>query len=98
GYPDNAYMKHCEFKLRLGLRCRGGTVCFRDLYNLRAWRNACPSEQIISLPDGDYHITLCSDRPDSGTLGDNQVIDVYVQRLDAFPRLKYEGLPILCSY
>jgi hypothetical protein len=98
GYPDDAYAKHCEFKLRLGLHCLGGTVCFRDLGDLRAWRKACPAEQTISLPDGYYHVTLTSDRPDSGILGDGQVIDVHFQPLPTFPRLKYVGVPQLCAY
>jgi hypothetical protein len=97
GYPDDAYFKHCEFKLRLGLHCRGGTVCFRDLGDLRAWRKACPAKQTISLPDGYYHVTLTSERPDSGTLGDWQVIDVHLQSLPTFPRLKYIGVPQLCA-
>jgi hypothetical protein len=84
GYPDAPYVKLCEFKLRLGLRCVGGTVCFRDLYDLLAWTQVCRLEQTLALPDGYYHVTLCSDRPDSGVLGDGQVIDIYCQQLEAF--------------
>src|SRR5262249_1383943 len=82
GYPDNAYLKHCEFALRLGFRCVGGTVCFRDLHDLRAWSKSCLPQQTLSLPDGTYHVTVCSDRPDSGTLGDDQLIDIYFQPLE----------------
>jgi hypothetical protein len=95
GYPDEAEIKHCEFKLRLGLRCVGGLVCFRDLFDLHEWKQTCPPEQTLKLPDGYYHVTLCSDRPASGLLGDGQVIDIYLQPLPEFPRLKYTGIPFL---
>ncbi len=96
GYPDNEYLQHCEYKLRLGLECRGGIVCFRDLYELLDWRQDCPNEQSISLPDGYYHVTLCSNSPESGILGDDQTIDVYLQPVENFPRLAKEGVPTLC--
>ena len=96
GYPDEDFIEQCEFKLRLGLHCRGGIVCFRDLYELMDWRTTCPVKQCIELQDGYYHVTLCSNTPPSGTLGDNQLIDVYLQKLDAFPKLSKEGIPTLC--
>src|SRR5438128_2978332 len=43
GYPDDRFLQKCEFKLRLGLNCRGGLVCFRDLYDLMDWSATCPS-------------------------------------------------------
>src|SRR5262245_54595315 len=96
GYPDEAYLQRCEFKLRLGLHCVGGLVCFRDLFDLLQWRAACPPKQVLELDDGFYHVTLCSDAPESGILGDDQVIDVYLQPLDEFPRLAKQGVPTLC--
>lgn len=96
GYPDENYIRKCDFKLRLGLHCSGGSICFRDLYELMDWRKDCPTDQIVELEDGFYHVTLCSNKPKSGTLGDNQIIDVYFQKLDAFPKLSKEGVPTLC--
>lgn len=96
GYPDEGILHRCAFKLRLGLHCQGGVVCFRDLYDLMDWRAECPTSRMIELEDGFYHVTLCSNRPPSGMLGDNQIIDVYLQKLDTFPKLAKEGVPTLC--
>lgn len=97
GYPEERQLQKCRFKLRLGLRCEGGLVCFRDLYDLMRWSKSCPSEQSLAVDDGIYHITLCSELPPSGILGDDQMIDFYMNRLDVFPRLAQQGIPALCS-
>jgi hypothetical protein len=97
GYPNEDFLQECDFKLRLGLQCTGGVVCFRDLYDLMDWRAECPPNQSLQLVDGMYHVTLCSNRPSSGILGDNQQIRVYLQMLDTFPHLATKGVPILCN-
>lgn len=96
GYPDENRLQACEFKLRLGLHCVGGAVCFRDLFDLLQWQSSCPPGQTIELNDGFYHVTLSSDLPASGVLGDNQTINVHLQKLDAFPNLAKQGIPTLC--
>src|SRR6266545_3959039 len=45
GYPDQHYLEECDFKLRLGLHCFGGLVCFRDLYELMDWDSNCPQNR-----------------------------------------------------
>jgi hypothetical protein len=95
GYPTNAFVGESDFKLRLGLHCVGGIVCFRDLYDLMQWTSECPPEQALELEDGVYHVTLCSNRPESGIIGDTQVIHVYLQELDSFPALAKGGIPHL---
>lgn len=96
GYPEEGYLQKCEFKLRLGLHVEGGLICVRDLFDLLQWRAECPPQQVVELEDGFYHVTLCSDPPESGVLGDNQHINVYFQKLDAFPKLAKQGIPTLC--
>jgi hypothetical protein len=96
GYPDEAFLQNSQFKLRLGLQCQDGTVCFRDLYDLTNWTSSLPKSQAISLADGAYHVTLCSELPKSGLLGDGQVIHVYLKSLEAYPNLAYRGMPTLC--
>jgi hypothetical protein len=96
GYPDEDFLQSCEFKLRLGLHCSGGVVCFRDLYELMDWRADCPAERTLELDDGFYHVTLCSNPPESGVLGDNQEVLVYLEKLAEFPRLAKQGIPSLC--
>ena len=97
GYPDDVVLTEADFKLRLGLHCVGGVVCVRDLYDLMDWSPDCPPEQVFELSDGYYHVTLCSNAPPSGVLGDDQKIDVYLQPLDEFPQLAKEGMPTLCG-
>ena len=96
GYPSDEILKESDYKLRLGLHCVGGVVCVRDLYDLMDWDPECPKEQMIKLADGYYHVTLCSNIPSSGLLGDDQKIDVYLQLLDEFPDLAKHGIPTLC--
>jgi len=95
GYPDDDLLKACDYKYRLGLTVSGGFICVRDLFDLIQWARECPQSHRLILDDGYYHVTLCSNRPPSGILGDNQVIDVYMQKLDRFPELLKEGIPSL---
>ena len=97
GYPAEAEVRRRQFKLRLGLHCVGGGLCVRDLYDLMDWTPECPPAQTLGLEDGFYHLTLVSDTPPSGYLGDGQVIDIYLERLPAFPDLGNVGVPMLCS-
>ncbi len=96
GYPENEFLQSCEFKLRLGLHCSGGVVCFRDLYELMDWHADCPLDHTLELDDGFYHVTLCSNPPASGILGDDQVVQMYFNKLAEFPKLAKQGIPSLC--
>jgi hypothetical protein len=95
GYPNEEFADRCEFVYRLGLRCVGGEVYIRDLYDLMDWDPECPREQRLELPSGIYHVTLCSSTPESGILGEDQTIDIYLQPLAEFPNLAKEGIPHL---
>lgn len=97
GYPTDARLTACEHKLRLGVRVKDRTLCFRDLYDLMDWAPSCPEDQTLEIEDGWYHVTLSSDAPASGVLGDRQVIEVHLARLDAMPRLAAQGIPKLCG-
>jgi len=97
GYPPDDVFAENEFKLRLGVHVKGGILCFRDLFDLIDWTVECPPRQRAAFADGDYHITLCSRRPASGIVGDQQVILAYFNRLPAFPKLRNEGIPTLCT-
>jgi hypothetical protein len=96
GYPRDDELHAARYKLRLGVNCTNNVVYFRDLFDLLDWYADCPQKQQLSLPSGIYHVTLVSDRPPSGILGDNQIIDIYFNRLPAFPPLAKEGIPTLC--
>jgi len=97
GYPPRDVFDAHEFKIRLGIKVQDNQLYIRDLYDLMRWTPNCPSTQVISIEDGFYHITLCTNVPFSGALGDEQVILVYFQKLQCMPELTYTGVPILCE-
>lgn len=95
GYPTPDAAAGADFSLRLAVRS-DGTLVFRDLYDLMEWTADHPADQAIALPVGIHHVTLLSDRPASGILGDDQAVDVFLQPLDTFPALARDGIPTLC--
>jgi hypothetical protein len=97
GYPSEMTLRAAEFKLRLGIKVEGAVICVRDLYDLLNWTKRCPSQQALHVEDGYYCVTLCSDRPRSGVLGDNQCISVYLARSPVMPSLANIGVPTLCG-
>lgn len=96
GYPEDAIVEKQDFKLRLGVEVRDRALCIRDLFDLLRWESKCPPVQVIELDDGFYHITLLSNMPPSGILGEDQIIQVYLQQLPEMPKLRYNGVPTLC--
>jgi hypothetical protein len=82
-------------KLRLGIEVRDGTMCVRDLYDLLDWSAKCPAEQQVPLRDGFYRLTVLSDPPASGTLGDNQHITIYFEQMAKKPQIRHLGVPDL---
>jgi hypothetical protein len=96
GYPSEETLDAADCTLRLGLQVKDRTVCLRDLYDLMEWAAECPPGQTVEMDDGFYHITLHSDRPPSGLLGDNQEIWMYFQPLTEMPALYPKGVPTLC--
>jgi hypothetical protein len=95
GYPDDRVLADSPFKLRLGLHVVDGIVHFRDLYDLMDWDPACPDGQTIELANGYYHVTLCSSTPPSGVIGDDQLLEVYLQPVPEMPALARTGVPTL---
>jgi hypothetical protein len=96
GYPESELMENFEYRLRLGVEVRDRRICFRDLYDLMDWSELCPDEQCVELDDGFYHITLLSNSPESEIIGDDQVICMYLNKLDEMPGLRFSGVPTLC--
>ena len=81
--------------IRLALEVRGGSLQFCDLFWLSDWNTDFPQEQILSLPDGYYHITVCTKKPESGYWGDDQIICLYFNELEEMPELTWPGVPYL---
>ena len=82
-------------KLRLGIKVRDGTVCLRDLYDLMEWSATCPARQRVRVRDGFYRLTVLSDPPASGVLGDRQRIAIYFERTARKPAIRWQGVPDL---
>lgn len=97
GYPTKDVIDENEFGLRLAVRIFDEVLCVRDLYDLKNWAKECPSSQKFPLKNGIYHVTLISNLPSSGILGQNQKIFVYLHKLDSMPTMKYVGVPTLCE-
>ena len=81
--------------IRLALEVRGGSLQFCDLFWLSSWNADFPQEQKLSLPDGYYHITVCTRRPESGYWGDDQMICLYFNKREEMPELIWPGVPYL---
>ena len=96
GYPDDGLVEEQDFKLRLGVEVRDRRLCVRDIFDLLKWESRCPAAQELELDDGFYHITLLSNEPPSGVMGEDQLIKVYLQKLQEMPKLRYNGVPTLC--
>lgn len=95
GHPDSNAEKEFPVMIRLALEVRGGSLQFCDLFWLSDWNTDFPQEQILSLPDGYYHITVCTKKPESGYWGDDQIICLYFNELEEMPELTWPGVPYL---
>lgn len=94
GSPANGELDAAEFRLRLGIKTDGTIVC-RDLYDLMSWSKSPPRGREVSVAAGLYRLTLLSQAPRSGILGQGQLISIYLEQVDVFPRLATVGIPIL---
>ena len=95
GYPDSIAEQEFPVMIRLAVEVRGGSLQFGDLFWLSDWNPDFPQDQVLSLPDGYYHITACTRRPESGYWGDDQIVCLYFNRLEEMPKLAWQGVPHL---
>lgn len=95
GYPDEQLINKYPLGARLAIVIDDGNLYIRDLFDLLDWRKECDKK--ISLDNGIYHITLNTAIPSTGYYGDNQVIYVYLQKLQEMPLLAWTGVPQLCE-
>lgn len=95
GYPDHQIDENYPICVRLALEIKGGNLCVIDLFWLMEWSRDCPAEQQIEIEDGIYHVTLSTAQPKSGIWGDDQIIYVYLNKLEKIPKLTWMGVPQL---
>ena len=93
GYPDNQVEIDYPIGIRLGICVDDGSIYIRDLYELLEWNKQC--EKQIKVKNGIYHITLQTKIPESGVIGDKQIIYVYLNELEEMPQLMWKGVPQL---
>lgn len=84
-----------DYALKLCLKVTDNIVYFRDLYVLLDWEKEDASEIKVHMENGDYEVIVCSWIPESGIRGDNQQIDIYFNKVDTLPKLRYKGVPSL---
>jgi len=84
-----------SLKLRLGIEVRDEVLCVRDLYDLLEWSATCEAEQQVRLRDGFYRLTVLSDPPENGILGDDQHITIYFEHMSEKPPIHHAGVPNL---
>lgn len=95
GYPDETLLNQYPIATRLAIVIEENTLQIRDLFELMDWNQECSPEKSICIENGIYHITLCTCKPETGIVGDNQEIYVFLNKLSKFPHLKYDGVPQL---
>ncbi|MCP4784402.1 MAG: hypothetical protein GY878_12700 [Fuerstiella sp.] len=93
GHYSETEINDAMAAIRLGVEIRDGTLCFRDLYDLMDWQAECPVNQTTPVPNGFYELTVFTNRPKSGILGDNQAINIHFRSVPEKPRLKWGGVP-----
>lgn len=97
GILDESMEQKYKFRISLGIEIVDEKFCVRDLYDLSKWTAKCPDEQIVEIGNGFYHLSLYSNPPQSGIIGDRQEIHVYVNKEQSMPKLTWEGVPMLCE-
>jgi len=95
GYPTADILEKFSVSIRLALDVQGGSIQFCDLFWLSEWNTDFPQNQIITLPDGYYEMTVCTCLPESGYWGDEQTIYIYFSKVDKMPELTWTGVPYL---
>ena len=80
GIPCDELWENSILRRRLSIKVIGGTVYFRDLYELMDWDERCDESQTIKIEDGYYTMLLMGNMPNDGSFGENQVIYLYIYK------------------
>ena len=95
GNPDAKIELEYPIAIALGIHVDDGKIYIRDLYDLLEWHSKCDEKLQINVENGYYHIILQTQVPESGILGDNQIIYVYLTKTEKMPLLMWKGVPQL---
>ena len=95
GLPTDEQKLNYDYRLQVGLIVRDNELYIRDVYDLMDWTKECGLNQRIEMESGFYIVTLLTSVPQSGIIGDNQIIDMFFHKLNFFPAMKHNGVPFL---
>ena len=93
-YPENE-IRNSMVAIRLGIEVRENLLIFRDLYEFMEWNSSFSENHSIKLDNGFYKITAYTFKPESGILGDNQLICMHFESMSEKPKLNWQGVPDL---
>ena len=85
-----------EFKLTLPIQLVDDRIFIRDLYALMRWDPEIPRDPTVRAKPGTYRIELISRLPESGVIGDDQVIDLFFEPQADVSTIEVDGVPELC--
>jgi hypothetical protein len=91
--PNPEARAGAQYSVELGLDVRGGTVCFRDLYDLIRWEPECPPDQSLNFIDGFYRVTVFTTPT---PVDQTQFIYMSFVRVPEKLALHFTGAPALC--
>ena len=97
GLPSEDYLRKFEYNLHLGIIVLNDTVCIRDLFDFTRWNPDSPDEQKVNIASGYYVMTICTSTPASGITGENQLIEIHFHKVEYFPAIICNGVPLLCE-
>lgn len=95
GYPSAEIEKENPISIRLSIEVKDEQICFIDLFWLMEWYNDCPKEQCVNVPNGYYHVTILTSKPQTNIWGDNQEIYIFLNAIEEMPQLTWTGVPQL---
>lgn len=93
GHDTEGDLGDAMASIRLGIEIQDQTICFRDLYDLMDWKAECPATQSVNLDNGFYELTVFTNPPASGILGDRQTINIHFRPVPQRPELNWAGVP-----
>ncbi len=95
-YPQKEILSSMS-AIRLGVEVKDCLLIFRDLYELMEWDPTFSNSRAIRLENGFYKISAYTFLPESGVLGDNQLIKMHFEQIQEKPDLNWQGVPDLAK-
>ena len=95
GIPNEKVRENYPICIYLAIKIDGGKLFVKDLFWLMDWKAECPMNQQLNIDDGVYEMRVYTAVPPSGYYGDNQIIYIYLNKVNEMPQLAWCGVPPL---